>query len=122
MQPKRFLLLIVFPLVQTEDLWAGRPGPAVSVALAGSAGFQVSAPYWASADRYVVGCDFLDLTFYFSFAGPLVASKVSILEQTGLRWVGKLVGVCLSSSTFPIRHRGPTGTSCLGYPLAPGLR
>jgi hypothetical protein len=37
--------------------------------LAGSAGFQVSDPNQASADRYVVGCDFLDLTFYFSFAG-----------------------------------------------------
>jgi hypothetical protein len=37
--------------------------------LAGSAGFQVSDPNQASADRYVVGYDFLDLTFYFSFAG-----------------------------------------------------
>ena len=39
-----------------------RSGPAVSVALAGSAGFQVSAPERA----------FLDLTFYFSFAGLAV--------------------------------------------------
>jgi len=39
-------------------------------------------------------------------AGPIDAINVSILEQTGLPWVGKLKGVCLSSSTFPIRHRG----------------
>jgi hypothetical protein len=50
-------------LVPAADSWAVRQGPAVSVALAGSAGFQVSAPSPASADRYVVGCDFLDLTF-----------------------------------------------------------
>jgi hypothetical protein len=56
-------------LVPTVDPWALRSGPPVSVALAGSAGFQVSAPDSASADRYVVGCDFLGLTFYFSFAG-----------------------------------------------------
>jgi hypothetical protein len=35
-----------------------------------------------------------------------VARNVSILAQTVHSWVGKLVGVCLSSSTFPIRHRG----------------
>ena len=50
-------------LVPTVDSWAVRSGPAVSVALAGLAGFQVSAPNRASADRTVVGCDFLDLTF-----------------------------------------------------------
>jgi hypothetical protein len=49
--------------------WADRSGSAVCAVLAGSAGFQVSAPNRASADRYVVGCDFLDLPFYFSFAG-----------------------------------------------------
>ena len=47
-----------------------RSGPAVSVALVDSAGLWVSAPEErASADRYVVGCDFFDLTFYFSFSG-----------------------------------------------------
>jgi hypothetical protein len=55
-----------------------RPKPAFSsldrvspvcAVLADSAGFQVSDPNQASADRYVVGYDFLDLTFYFSFAG-----------------------------------------------------
>jgi hypothetical protein len=55
--------------VPTADSWAGRWGPAVCAVLAGSAGFQVSDPNQASADRYVVGYDFLDLTFYFSFAG-----------------------------------------------------
>jgi hypothetical protein len=52
-----------------------RSGPAVSVALADSAGLWVSAPERASADRYVVGCDFLDLTFYFSFAGLSVVGN-----------------------------------------------
>jgi hypothetical protein len=45
-------------------------GPPVSEALARSAGFQVS------ADRYVVGCDFLDLTFCFSFTGISVVGKL----------------------------------------------
>jgi hypothetical protein len=55
-----------------------RSGPLVSVALADSAGLWVSAPEErASADRYVVGCDFLDLTFYFSFAGLAVVGKQS---------------------------------------------
>src|ERR1035437_9029716 len=63
-------------LVPTAGSWAVRPGPAVSVALAGSVGFQVSSPEWASADRYVAGCTFLDLTFYFSFAGPSVVVKL----------------------------------------------
>jgi hypothetical protein len=50
-----------------------RSGPAVSAALADSAGLWVSAlEERASADRYIVGCDFLDLTFYFSFAGLLL--------------------------------------------------
>ena len=41
-----------------------RSGPPVSVALADSAELWVSAPEErASADRYFVGCDFLDLTF-----------------------------------------------------------
>jgi len=54
-------------LVPVAESWAVRPGHAVSVALAG---LWVSAPEErASADRYVAGCDFLDLTFYFSFAG-----------------------------------------------------
>src|SRR4030095_11694534 len=66
-QPKpAFASLDRVSLVPTADSWAVRQGPAVSVALAG---FQVSAPDWVSADRYVVGCDFLDLPFYFSFAG-----------------------------------------------------
>ena len=58
-----FAFLDRVSLAPTADSWAVRPGPAVSVVLAGSAGFQVSAPTPASADRYVVGCDFLDLTF-----------------------------------------------------------
>jgi hypothetical protein len=52
-----------------RTLGAGRWGPAVCAVLVGSGGFQVSASNQASADRYVVGYDFLDLTFYFSFAG-----------------------------------------------------
>jgi hypothetical protein len=63
-------------LVPTVDSWAVRSGPPVSVALAGSVGFQVSAPKRASADRSVVGCDFLDLTFCFSFAGLSVVGNV----------------------------------------------
>jgi hypothetical protein len=59
-------------LVPTADSWAVRWGPAGCAVLAGSAGFQVSVPNRASADRYVVGYDFLDLTFYFSFAGVSV--------------------------------------------------
>jgi hypothetical protein len=58
-----FAFLDRVSLAPTADSWAVRPGPAVSVVLAGSAGFQVSAPTPASADRYVVDCDFLDLTF-----------------------------------------------------------
>ena len=61
--------------VPTADSWAGRWGPAVCAVLAGSAGFQVSDPNQASADRYVVGYDFLDLTFYFSFAGVSVVGE-----------------------------------------------
>ena len=54
-----------------------RSGPAVSVALADLAGLSVSAPEErASADRYVAGCDFLDLTFYFSFAGLSAVGKL----------------------------------------------
>ena len=41
---------------------AGRPGSPVSTALAGSAGFQISAPNRASAHRYVAVCGVLDLT------------------------------------------------------------
>jgi len=41
-----------------------RSGPPVSVALADSAGLSASAPEEpASADRYVAGYDFFDLTF-----------------------------------------------------------
>jgi hypothetical protein len=70
MYPKlAFASLDRVSLVPTADSWAVRQGPAVSVVLAGSAGFQVSAPSPASADRNVVGHGFLDLTFYFSFAG-----------------------------------------------------
>lgn len=39
------------------ESWAVRPGPPASASLVRSAGFQVS------ADRYVVGYDFLDSTF-----------------------------------------------------------
>jgi hypothetical protein len=80
LQPKpAFSSLDRVSLVPTAEPWAVRPGPEVSVALAGSAGsagFQVSAPERASADHYVVGCDFLDLTFYFSFAGLSVDGKL----------------------------------------------
>ena len=63
-QPKpAFASLDRVSLAPTADSWAVRPGPAVSVVLDGPAGFQVSAPTPASADRYVVVCDFLDLTF-----------------------------------------------------------
>ena len=63
-------------LVPTADSWAVRSGPLVSVALADSAGLWVSAPEERTcADRYVVGCDFLDLTFYFSFAGLSVGGN-----------------------------------------------
>jgi hypothetical protein len=71
MYPKlAFASLDRVSLVPTADSWAVRQGPAVSVVLAGSAGFRVFAPSQASADRNVVGRGFLDLTFYFSFAGP----------------------------------------------------
>jgi hypothetical protein len=63
--------------VPIADSWVGRSGPAVSAVLAGSAGFQVSAPDRASANRCVVGCDFLDLTFYFSFAGLSVVGELA---------------------------------------------
>jgi hypothetical protein len=59
-----------------------RSGPPVFVALAGSVGFQVSAPYRASADRCIVGCGFLDLTFYFSFAGISVVGKLFAIVLT----------------------------------------
>jgi hypothetical protein len=48
-------------LVPTEDSWAGRPGSPVSAALAGSAGFQISAPNRASDHRYVAVCGLADL-------------------------------------------------------------
>ena len=48
-------------LVPTADSSDARSGSPVSAALAGSAGFQISAPNWASAHRYVVGCGFPDL-------------------------------------------------------------
>ena len=78
LQPKRaFSALDRVSLVPTADSWAVRSGPAVSVALADSAGLWVSAPEErASADRYVVSCDFLDLTFYFSFTGLSVVGKL----------------------------------------------
>jgi hypothetical protein len=60
--PKPAFFLDRFSLVPAADSWAARPGSAVSALLAGSAGFQISAPNRASAHRYVVGCDFLDLT------------------------------------------------------------
>jgi len=58
-----------------------------------------------------------NLTFYFAFAGPTVASNVSILEQNGLPWVGKLTRRRMSViKHIPDTSPGPTGTSCLGYP------
>jgi len=77
LQPKpAFSSLDRVSLVPTADFWAVRSGPAVSVALADSAGLWVSAPEErASAGRYVVGYDFLDLTFYFSFAGLAVVGN-----------------------------------------------
>ena len=51
----------VFP-DPTVDSSAVRPGSRVSAARAGLAGFQISARNQASALRYVVDCDFLDLT------------------------------------------------------------
>lgn len=52
-------------LVPTEDSWAGRPCSPVSPARAASAGFQISAPNWASARRYVAVCGLADLTLSF---------------------------------------------------------
>jgi hypothetical protein len=49
-------------LVLTAGSWAVRPGSAAFAAQAGSAGFQASVPKRVSACRWVVGCDFLDLT------------------------------------------------------------
>ena len=64
LQPKpAFSSLDRVSLVPTADSWAARSGSALSFVLAGSVGFQVSAPCLASADCYTVGCDFLDLTF-----------------------------------------------------------
>jgi hypothetical protein len=65
LQPKRvFSALDRVSLAPVADSWAVRSGPPVSVALADSAGLPVSAPVErASADRYVAGYDFLDLTF-----------------------------------------------------------
>jgi hypothetical protein len=54
-------------LVLTEDSWADRStGPAASLALADLAGFRTFDPNRTSDYRYVVGCDSVDLTFYFS--------------------------------------------------------
>jgi hypothetical protein len=72
-------------LVPAADSWAVRQGPAVSVALAGSAGFQVSAPSPASADRYLVACGFLDLPFLlllcwsFSIVGKVVTILLPLI-------------------------------------------
>jgi hypothetical protein len=70
LQPKRaFSAVDRVSLAPTVDSWAVRSGPPVSVARADSAGLLVSAPEErASANRYVAGYDFHDLTFYFSFA------------------------------------------------------
>ena len=51
-----------FSLVPAADSWSARSGSALSAALAGASGFQVSAPNRASVHQYVVACDFLDLT------------------------------------------------------------
>ena len=69
LQPKPAFSLDRVSLVPIADSWAVRSGPPVSVALAGSAGFQVSAPERA----------FLDLTFYFSFAGFLLLVIAKLL-------------------------------------------
>jgi hypothetical protein len=52
-------------VVPTAGSWAVRLSLAASAALTDSAGF-VFAPIRVSADRYVVGCGLLDLTFRFS--------------------------------------------------------
>ena len=62
-------------LAPAAEFWAVRSGSPVSAALACSAALQVSSPR-ASADRYVVGCEFLDLTFCFSFIGISVVGKL----------------------------------------------
>lgn len=49
-------------VVPAGDSWAVRRGFAASAVLAGSVGFQISAPDPASAHRYVAVCCFLDLT------------------------------------------------------------
>jgi hypothetical protein len=94
LRPKpAFSSLDCVALVPTADSWAVRWGPAVCAVLAGSAGFQVSAPNRASADRYVVGYDFLDLTFYFSMLVFLllvsccnrVQSDLGVLTGTAAR-------------------------------------
>jgi hypothetical protein len=67
-QPKHVSSAVdrVFPVPIAEP-WAVRSGPPVSVALADWAGLPASAPVErASADRYVAGYDFLDLTFLIS--------------------------------------------------------
>ena len=52
LKPKpAFSFLDRFSLVPAADSWAARSGSAVSAALAGSAGFQISAPNQASAYR-----------------------------------------------------------------------
>jgi hypothetical protein len=63
-------------LIPTADSWAVRSERPVSVALADSAELWVSAPEQASADRYIAGYDFLELTFYFSFVGLSVVGKL----------------------------------------------
>jgi hypothetical protein len=55
-------------LAPTAELWAVRSGPPVSVALVDSAGLSVSAPEERASA-------FLDLTFYFSFAGLAVVGN-----------------------------------------------
>jgi hypothetical protein len=81
LQPKpAFSSLDHVPLAPAAEFWAVRSGPPVSEALARSAGLQVSA-LRASADRCAVVCDFLDLTFCFSFTGLCVVGK---LLQSGL--------------------------------------
>src|ERR1035438_1269144 len=77
LQPKpAFSSLDHVSLAPAAEFWAVRSGPPVSGALARSAGLQVSSPR-ASANRYVVGCEFLDLTFCFSFTGISVVGKLS---------------------------------------------
>jgi hypothetical protein len=71
--PKPAFFLDRVSLGPTVDSWTGRSGSPVSAALAGSVGFQISAPNRASAHANVAVCGLVDLTlsslFNWSFVG-----------------------------------------------------